>query len=395
MKVAMLDPSLFTLPYDRELCAALTRAGHAIRLYGRPLRPGETTTPIPDTWVPHFYHWSEGLRGRGRGGRAITLLKGLEHVAGMDTLTRALRHRPPDVIHIQWLPLPVIDRAFLRRLRETAPLVYTVHDTHPFLGSPTSSLQTVGWGAVLGSFDTLIVHSDFSRHQLLRWGVVENRVARIPMGLLPFVDARPPSRRSSADGRQVVLFFGTLKPYKGIDVLLRSFAMLPGALRARTELRIAGAAFMPIHPLLRIADKLGIAPQIRWDLRHISDGDAAALLDVADVVVLPYREIDASAALMSIIPAGKPLVVTSVGGLAELIVDGVQGYVVPHDDPPSLATALERILSDPSSARRMGEEVRRLAEALPTWDTIAGLTAAAYAQARDCWMRQVRNAPGL
>jgi glycosyltransferase involved in cell wall biosynthesis len=124
---------------------------------------------------------------------------------------------------------------------------------------------------------------------------------------------------------------------------------------------------------------------VAFDLRFIPEPEVAALLEAAAVIVLPYRQIDASGALMSILPAGRPVIVTATGGLPEVIADGVHGHVVPPGDPTALAGAITRILEDPDAGRRMAEAVRTLARALPDWAAIAAVTVGAYFRAQQMW----------
>src|SRR5258706_13399149 len=133
MKIALLDPSLFTAPYDRALMRGIQQAEprFALRLFTRALEPGEARD---ERFVEHFYR-KPHLLGASR------LAKGATHPLYMARLCRALAAWRPDVIHIQWAVLPLIDLWFLPRLRRIAPLVLTVHDSKPFNGDPRARLQ--------------------------------------------------------------------------------------------------------------------------------------------------------------------------------------------------------------------------------------------------------------
>ena len=111
-------------------------------------------------------------------------LKGADHVLCMAALLARLRRERPDVIHFQWLPLPVVDRHFLPAFARLAPLVLTAHDSKPFNGDPAARLQGLGAKDCFGLFDRLIVHTERFRERLLSAGVPAERVVRIPHGLL-------------------------------------------------------------------------------------------------------------------------------------------------------------------------------------------------------------------
>ena len=114
MKVAMLDPSLFTGRYDDSLCATLAAQGAQVTLLGRPMRPTDAIAPQGYRYRPHFFRRSEALRDRLGEGRAFRLAKAAEYglacaLGDLRLLTQA------DVVHVQWLPLAPADRMMLKR----------------------------------------------------------------------------------------------------------------------------------------------------------------------------------------------------------------------------------------------------------------------------------------
>ena len=122
MRIALIDPSLFTLPYDAALAGGLQEHGHEVVLYGR--KPGAHDSSAPGvTLVPGFYRFAEHRAVRALPERVRLGVKGADHLASMLWLRRSLGKLRPDIIHFQWLPLPVIDRRFLAGLRRIAPLV--------------------------------------------------------------------------------------------------------------------------------------------------------------------------------------------------------------------------------------------------------------------------------
>ena len=114
MRVAMIDPSLFTVPYDEMLISALQRRGHRVDFFGKVLgarEPVSAAVPLRQ----HFYGVLQSLRTERWPGPLAKIAKGLAHLAAMESLVRTLARERPDVIHFQWLPLPVVDRIFLAR----------------------------------------------------------------------------------------------------------------------------------------------------------------------------------------------------------------------------------------------------------------------------------------
>ena len=237
MQVALVDPSLFTLPYDRALIKGLVQARHEATLYGR--TPGQDDGAADDVnLVPEFYKLA-GSRAAVMLPKPMRLaLKGVDHFFSMARLLRRFRRIRPDVIHFQWLPLPVIDRHMLARFGAVAPLVLTVHDTNPFNGDPSAGLQQHGFFGCLGAFSKLIVHTAQGQARLHARGVSHDKLVVLPHGLLSELPPRP--ERDAMQGTLTLLLFGKIKPYKGVDVLIEAFARLPKTLPAQARMRVVG-----------------------------------------------------------------------------------------------------------------------------------------------------------
>ncbi len=179
-------------------------------------------------------------------------------------------------------------------------------------------------------------------------------------------------------GKKKALFFGVLKPYKGVDILFEAFALLPEELKKTTVLQIVGYPKMPVEPLQILARRLGIWDYVLWELRYVREEEVGSYFSQADVVVLPYRRIDQSGVLMIALGFGKPVIASRVGGFPETITDGVHGFLVEPGDPKALAQALTRILEDNSLRERMAKAVTELAKGELSWDSIAQKTIAIY-----------------
>lgn len=380
----MLDPSAFTPPYDHHLCHGLTKVGCDLTLYTTRsdyhLWDGDT----PYDRVKYFYRHTDALYRHRDGLPGRTAVKGLEHLVDMTRLLREARARDPDVVHVQWAPVPVVDQWFLRALAQIAPLVFTVHDTTPFHGASTSRLQLLGADAVYDAASQLIVHTEVSRDELVNRGVSPADISVIPHGILEYPTETAAGSRNgenggdNGDADRTILFFGTIKPYKNVDTLLEAFASLPSGTRATTELHVAGNPKMDIEPLRRRAADLGIQSSVRWDLRFVPDAEVPALFDAADLVVFPYDDIDQSGSLLTAVQYETPIVATDIAGFAEVLTDGKHGFLVPPDAPAALADAMHRVVTDPELAEKMGEKIGELVESIPTWEAIAYSTREVY-----------------
>jgi glycosyltransferase involved in cell wall biosynthesis len=384
MRIALIDPSLFTWPYDHELTSGLTAIGNDVLVFGKvlPAKHPEAREPL---LRQHFYpamampFWDRVPKP------AVRALKGISHIGSMARLWRTLWLWRPDVIHFQWCPLPAVDGRFLPLFRRIAPIVLTVHDTMPFNGAPGSSLQTLGALSLLRGFDHLIVHTDQGLERVSAHVGNARRIARIPHGLLhDDSDRWPPTRaRAAADGTVTFLLFGQIKPYKGIDVLLRALARLDRNTRSKCRVRVVGKPYMDTAPLTELARTLGVDDLVQFEFRFIPDAELTALLDDASVLVFPYREIEASGVLMASIARARPIIASRLGAFGELIADGQQGLLLPPGDDAALARALERVVNEPDLLGRLASGMDVLRTSIPDWREIARRTMAVYDAARN------------
>jgi glycosyltransferase involved in cell wall biosynthesis len=387
LKIAMIDPSLFTLPYDSALCAALMARGCDVTLYGRELRSQEFT---PREAAPRafFYRWSERPDAAAPSGM-FHVLKGLEHAADLARLARVLRTERPKVVHFQWLPLPAIDMIAVRRIRRSiGPVVLTVHDVAPFNNSPKSAIQRIGSKSVWREFDHLIVHSESSRTLLVERGLSPERISTISHGILDVPKSSGGLSRDSAP--LTILLFGRIKAYKGVDVMIEALGRLSAPLRARCQVLVAGEPMIPVQPLMRRAEALGVADSIVWKLGYATEDDMGKVFCQADIFAFPYREIDTSGVLMSCLPYGKPIIASGIGAFQKLLRNGTHGRIVPPDDPIALAEAIETLLADPELLRSCGRNVGLPSTQIPSWDVIAERTSALY----EALVRARENAVG-
>ena len=376
LRVALIDPSLFTLPYDAALAAGLQAEGHQVVLHGRTPGPDDNATDGAPLRAS-FYRVADAP-ALARLPRTLRLgIKGLDHAWSMQALVRRLRRERPDVIHFQWLPLPVVDRRFLGRLRAIAPLVLTVHDTNPFNGNPTGTLQKLGARAAFADFDRLIVHTEQGRARLLAHGEGRDRIAVMPHGLLGRASAH--AAADPMQGEVTFLLFGKIKPYKGADLLIEAFARLDPALRAQARLRIVGKPYMDLEPLYQLARRHGVSDRVAVEPRFVGDEEVGGIFGPGVVASFPYREIEASGVLSLAITFGRPILAARLGSFIEAVQDGEHGLLVPPEDVGALSAAMARFVEDRGFAAACAASVLALTASVPTWPEIARRTAALYA----------------
>ena len=358
MLVDVVDPSAYTPPYDHALCAALARAGADVRLVTSRFAYGGVTV-LPGYHVDvRFYRLARG----GAGSRSRRAVKALEHVPEMLAYRRSVA---ADVVHFQWLTMQWLDGRLLPR---AVPVVLTSHDLLPREARPG---QAAAQRRAYERVDAVVVHSQYGRSLLVdRLGVDAERVHVIHHGAFAHLAALPPAplepSLAAVEG-PVVLFFGLLRPYKGLATLLEAWRGVDGA-----ELWIVGRPRMELPS--------ASPPGVRFVPRFVSDPELAAFFRRADIVVLPYsrtERLDFSGVLATALGFGRAIVVSDVGGLGEVAAQGAARLVAP-DDAGALRAALVELIEDPGARERLEAGARAAANGPYSWDVAGRQTLALY-----------------
>ena len=324
-----------------------------------------------------------GPRGRALWKRVAGLrIKWLKARAAFILLVRG-----PDIVHVQ-SGARGRDLAFIRILRAFGlRVIYTAHDVLPH--GEHSREEGASLARTYHSVDHIIVHSESNRQELIHlFGIERNRISVIPHGSYDFFfrdgkmakdEAR--SRVGFPLDRQIVLFFGLIKRYKGLEYLLEAFrrvtASVPGA-----RLAVVGNVFSgqrEEHAFYTgILDRASRSEGVICVTEYVPVDKIRLYLSSADLVVLPYTKTYTSGVLFSAMAAGRALVVTETGGLGEIVRKGGIGLTVPPCDSAALADAIVRLLEDGERIAQMEAQAARLAATTYSWEGIADRTLGVY-----------------
>jgi len=363
MKVQLVDPSAFTPPYDRALAAALAHGGAEVELLTSRFLYGPVP-PAEGYRVRECFYRRAAARGLDAPARRA--LKAAEHLSDMLRLRRAV---DADVLHYQWLTMPALDARLLPSHR---PRAITAHYVLPPQPSRRDLAAARG---MFGRMDAVIAHSEHGAARLRgEVGIDPARVRVIPHGAFDYLTRLPREKPlapelEGAEG-PVILFFGLLRPYKGIDTLIEAFREVRGA-----ELWIVGNPRMDPEPLRRLAAE---SPgRVRFVTRFVDDAEIPAIFRRADIVALPYRDVEHSGVLYTGLAFGKPMVLSAVGGFPEVAATGAARLVAP-EDPGGLALALGELAADSDARERLAEAARQAAMGPYSWEAVATQTLALY-----------------
>jgi glycosyltransferase involved in cell wall biosynthesis len=220
---------------------------------------------------------------------------------------------------------------------------------------------------VLKKAESIIVHSELEKQVILQF----NPAACVQKHLLPLF-AYDASASPSKDSALHLLFFGFVRQYKGLDILLQALALLKDC---NLKLNVVGEFWNDKGEHLKLIDDLQIADRVQIVDRYVPDSEMSGYFSRADVVVLPYRKSITSGVIATAYGFKRPVLATNVGGFHEVIQDGYTGKIVEPGDPEALADGIRWFLDHREAD--FGANISAFAAQKMSWEslvqTIAGV----------------------
>ena len=270
--------------------------------------------------------------------------------------------------HVFWTPMTIALLTLLRRRCPDARIVFLVHNT---VGHEEHRMawHLARW--VLRQGDAWIVHARSEAEQL------RGMLGNVPLYYQPHpaypVDPRKAPDRSSAraqlalEDAPTLLFFGFVRPYKGLDTLLEALALLKE--EPHCQLVVAGEIWGHALEWVMLLEKMSLSGQVRLENRYITEAEVAVYFAAADLVVLPYRSATGSGVIKMAHSHGRPVLVTRTGALPDAVDEGITGYVVPPEDPAALAQAIRTFFT--TASRPAMEQAARSSAMPDDWQRLA------------------------
>lgn len=361
-RIMQLDPVQMTPYYNSDLCGGLTQLGHEVvyvtsqSLYDRSFAEHRPHRVV----YAYFRHldlpWLQKVP------RLRQVLRGLAYPLGHQRVLRLVKRLKPDVVHIQWSRLPWIDIQLVKQIRKAGiPVVHTVHDVIPLYERGGTHRQLE---ALYATADALIVHAEANRRDLLARfpSIRPSRVRVMPM--IATESPRTSKSETQSEARRrldidendpTIALIGTIKQYKGLDVLGEA---LPQVWKAAPATNVLIAGPTSDRQQSELVKMLARDHRVHVYNRYIPYEDMWIYHLAADLVVFPYHHIYQSAALTTAMVFARPVVVSDVGGLAELV-DG-NGWIVKPENPTALGQTIVEALSNRKLLTTMGRRSRQL-----------------------------------
>ncbi|HET8797384.1 MAG TPA: glycosyltransferase family 4 protein [Thermoanaerobaculia bacterium] len=392
MKIAFLEPAGKggMIHYAFQLCRALAESGAEVTLItstdyelgalGAPFR----VEPIVELWDAKPAGRVSTAWWRVAARKLRRVFRAFRHYREWLRQIHRLAQLRPDVVLLGEIRFP-FDLFPLLLLRRKAPLLADIcHNVHPFRAGgifTRSRVDQFFYRRIYRRFDVVFVHFERNRREFMdTFGIPQSRTGVIVHGneeifrelRTPGVTAATLRARHAFGGEPIVLFFGTLTRYKGVDVLIEAFPRV----RRETGARLVFAGF-PVHDFDLAAHQgrvraLGIDDAVTWVAEYIDTGDVAAWMELASAIVFPYRDISQSGAVHVAQTFGVPAVASDAGAFRDVIVHERSGLLVPPENPDKLAEGLVRLLTDDELAARIRARLLEDARGPFAWTTTAG-----------------------
>jgi glycosyltransferase involved in cell wall biosynthesis len=300
------------------------------------------------------------------------------------------------LFHILWFrKFPLVERilltAYLKLLRKK--VAFTAHnvDDRGRDGRTGTFQNRLSLTFLYRTVDHIFVHTPQMKTEMLqRFGVSEAKVEVLPFGINDVIPAARESRSAARHelgldpDEKVLLFFGNIAPYKGVEDLLRALATLVHEggrftliLAGRVKDRTCEAYYAELESLIAA---LQLRQYVRKEIRYVPDREVSLLFRAADVAVLPYRRVDQSGVVALACAQGVPVIASDVGSLKTDVIEGETGLVFRSGDVADLASTIRAYFTSELfiNLDARSPKIRALGVKAFSWTRNAELTCAAY-----------------
>jgi len=357
--------------YDFSLADALSSTGMHITLYTC------DKTEIPEKAFFLIKKTFSGIWGhKPKFYRAFRFLIGL-----FRTLIHA-RWKQVQLIHLHFFHYTILEKiAVILAQFFGFKIVITVHDVESFAGIQDAKCVKT----ILQEADKLISHNILSKKELIKKMKIDpGKIDVIPHGNyltnIPF-DIGQQEARTKLNipmDSPVVLFFGQIKEVKGLDILLNA---LPAPIKKYPKLKliVAGKIWKDdFQKYQEIILSTNLSDNVDFHIRYIKDEEVPLFYNASDIVVLPYKKIYQSGVLLMAMSYRKPVVVSDLEGMIEIVEDNVNGFVFRSGDPESLSSILIQVLSNSKKLEEIATAGYDTVAVNHDWNLIGQKTAELY-----------------
>jgi len=358
--------------YDFSLCYFLSRIGLNVDLL--------STKKYIVIKTPNFTRKEVFINTYGDIGR---LIKGVNYVLALCRAYVIVLTNGYKTVHLQKLELPPIDSIFILLLKIIGiKLIYTPHDILPFKESENKSIIALNYRLV----HKIIVHNKANKNDLVKYFKLSpDKICVIPHGNFNLfireeynsVIAR--KKIGLPADRKILLFFGSIRKGKGLDILLDAYSEL---VKKHPDLLLVIAGKkqreFDLESLLKKMDKDVLANNIILRDEFVPDNEIQYYYEAADLVVIPYGRVSESGVLKYAFSCSSPTVVSDIDEFINDVEDGVNAIVFKHGDPHELVLKIGCALAGDYDLTALGRAAKKYSDTHWDWEKIAYLTKKCY-----------------
>lgn len=294
------------------------------------------------------------------------------------SLIRYINKMKPDVIHIQ--ESGNIFLIFVLPFIKGYPIVSTQHDVRPHLGFEKgfkSSLREISRKIVTRYSNNIIVHGEYLKTVAVSYlRIKSDNIHVIPLGQYEVALFKKYEKKGLREDGNLILFFGRIYEYKGLEYLIKTESLITKKVPdAKIIIAGEGENFKKYEKVMINKDNFVVHNY------RVPYKEGAELFQRCSIVVLPYIDASQSAVIPLAYAFKKPVVVTDVGAISEIVDDGVTGSIVPPKNSEALAETIVKLLRDDKLRKEMGENAYKKLKTDLSWANIAEKTIKVYERA--------------
>jgi glycosyltransferase involved in cell wall biosynthesis len=295
----------------------------------------------------------------------------------MFRVLRYIRALQPDVLHIDDVDVSPRLALLIALSRAPCPLLVGCHDPDPHSGERRWLLKRITRHLMFARASAYVVHHESGRQALeRRHRRVRGRVHAVRLAAYTFLRDLAPELPTPAGSDPVVLLFGRITPYKGVELLFRAAPLVAEEV-PNVRFVVAGKPVRGYHP--PPPPSLPAGGRIDTSYGYVPSAQTGRLFAQAQVAVCPYTDASQSGVVLTAYAFGCPVVVTDVGGLAEYVEEGTTGLVVAPADHEALAGALVRCLTQPELRHKLRTGVAEATSTSLSWEAASSQLLGIYA----------------
>lgn len=251
------------------------------------------------------------------------------------------------ILHLHWLKLSLFDLLVLSMIKSklSTQLVFTVHNVLPH---ESNFIDRIIYPYIYKKIDLFTFHTVGVRKKLIESMALEVNNFKI----IPHYGNKV-SLSNLAPIKNTLLFFGSIREYKGLDILIKACSLLPDDLD--WTLSIYGKQEMDISALKKKSDEYRISDKVKWHTGWVYEDEIDKIFHEHEVIILPYKHIDNSGLLYLAMSYGKPLIASNIGSLSDIIENGRNGLIFEAGNAKELSAKITELLNDDNLKKEMGK----------------------------------------